>query len=195
MSKYNLQSNESFILENDHVRHGNSNGELILTNLNLVYITTKGVFRTNYIHQIYPIKQIKVFNEKAQVVLGKDGNIDIYFVNGMESFKFWNTDSLFSMKKAEKEASRWINAINNLITGQVSEIDMAVTSKSVDSGVIAGAIKDTFEVFKGALGGKTQNNNEIAKKVAKKCSFCGAPISGVEGQIVRCQYCDGDQQL
>lgn len=195
MAKYNLQPNESFILNNENVRHGNTSGELILTNLNLVYIISKGVFRTTYITQLYPINQIKVFNGKAQAILGNDGNIDIHFINRMESFKFWNTDMLFSLKKAEKEAGRWVNAINQLIIGQVSKIDQPVSTSLASAEVIAGTIKDTFDIFKGALVGKSKNNNEIPIKASKKCIFCGAPISGTKGQIVRCQYCDADQQL
>lgn len=195
MDKYNLQPNESFVLNSEHVRHGKTNGELILTNLNLVYTTSKGVFKTTYIHQLYPINQIKVFNGKAQAILGKDGSIDIHFINGQESFEFWNNDTLFSEKKAEKEAGKWVSAINQLITGQVSEIDMAVNSTSAGVEVIAGTIKDTFDTFKGTLGIKSKNNDEMPTKVAKKCSSCGASISGIEGQIVCCQYCDSDQQL
>lgn len=192
MDKYNLQPNESFILNKENVLHGNTSGELILTNLNLVYITSKGVFRTTYITQLYPINQIKVFNGKAQAILGKDGNIDIHFINRMESFKFRNTDTLFSVKKAEKEAGRWVNAINQLIIGQVSKIDSPVSPSLANADVIAGTIKDTFDIFKGALLDKSQENNEIPTKVAKKCIFCGAPISGTKGQIVSCQYCDAD---
>lgn len=194
MTNYNLQPNESFILNSEHVHNGNTSGELILTNLNLVYITSKGIFKTTYIPKLYPINQIKVFNGKAQVILGKNGNIDVHFINGVESFKFWNSDTMFSDKKAEKEASRWVNAINQLITGQVSDIDTSISSKLAGSDGIAGTIKDTFDIFKGALVGKT-SNNEIPTKIAKKCMFCGAPISGTKGKIVRCQYCDAEQQI
>lgn len=195
MSKYNLQPNEFFILNSEYVRRGETRGELILTNLNLVYITSKGFFKTTYIPQLYPINQIKVFNGKAQVILGKDGNIDFHFINGQESFQFWNNDTLFSDKKAEKEAGRWVNAFNQLITGQVSEIDTSVSPAMAAAAVIAGTIKDTFDTFKGALRVKSKNNNETPTKAAKKCSSCGASISGIKGQIVRCQYCDADQQL
>ncbi|MCL2694792.1 MAG: hypothetical protein FWE69_00510 [Clostridiales bacterium] len=34
-----------------------------------------------------------------------------------------------------------------------------------------------------------------AEKVAQKCGFCRAPISGKRGQIVCCPYCDADQVL
>jgi len=195
MTKYNLQPNESFILNSEHVYSGNTNGELVLTNLNLVYIISKGIFKTTYIPQIYPINQIKVFKGKAQAILGKDGNLDIHFINGKESFKFSNNETLFSDKKAEKEAGRWVNAINQLITGQVSEDVMSVNPALVGVEVIAGTLKDTFDTFRGSLGVKSKSSNEIHTKATKKCSSCGAPISGIKGQIVRCQYCDSDQQL
>lgn len=195
MDKYNLQPNESFIINNEHVRHGNTSGELILTNLNLVFITSKGVFKTIYIPQLFPINQIKQFNGKAQTILGKEGNIDIHFINGQESFQFWNSDTLFSEKKAEREAGRWVNVINQVITGQVSEIDMSVSPAIAGTEFIAGTIKDTFDTFKGAFGIKSKSSNEMPTKAVKKCSSCSAPISGTKGQIVRCKYCDSDQQL
>lgn len=195
MDKYNLQPNEYFILNNDNVCSGNTRGELILTNLNLVYIISKGIFKTTYIPQLYPINQIKVFNGKAQAITGEGGKLDIHFINGVESFKFCNDDALFSTKKAEKEAGRWVNAINKLITGQIYETDTSVSSEVTGTEVIVGTIKDTFDTVKDAFGIKAKSNIEIPTKIAKKCSYCGAPISGTKGQIVRCQYCDADQQL
>ncbi len=195
MTKYNLQPNESFVLNSEYVCHSNTNGELILTNLNLVFITSRGVFKTTYIPQIYPLKQIKVYNGNAQVILGKDGNMDIHFKYGQETFKFWNNDTLFKDKKAEYEASRWVNAINQVITGQGSDIDSSASPALANVEVIAGTIKDSFNTFKGALGIKPKSNNEIPTMAARKCNYCGAPISGTQGQIIRCQYCDADQQL
>ncbi|WP_368262768.1 hypothetical protein [Clostridium disporicum] len=197
MDKYNLQPNEYFILNNEHVYHGNTIGELILTNLNLVHITSKGIFKTTYIPKLYPINQIKVFNGKAQVILREAGKIDIHFINGMESFKFINNDALFNIKKAEKEASRWVNAMNQLITGQVSESDTLVSSEVTSTEVMVGAIKDTFDTVKGVFGikPKSEKSSKESEKVVKKCSYCGAPISGTKGQVVSCEYCDAEQQL
>lgn len=74
---------------------------------------------------------------------------------------------MFSDKKAEKEVSRWVNAINKLITGQVSEIDTSISTESGSVEVIAGAIKDTLDIFKGALVVKSIKNNKIHTKIAK----------------------------
>ena len=33
------------------------------------------------------------------------------------------------------------------------------------------------------------------KRVTRYCMGCGAPITGVKGQVVHCEYCDMDQEL
>ncbi len=196
MDKYNLQSNETVLIKNDQVYHNDTNGDLILTNLFLVFISTKGMFTTKYITQRYPINQIKVFNGHAQIIAGKNGEIDIYFVNSQEHFRFWNNENFFSDKKAEKEAARWVNAINQLITGQV--VDTSVTSANVIPGTefLAETLKGTYDTFKGTFGIKSKTqDSKLPEKVACKCTSCGAPISGIKAQVVRCQYCDSEQQL
>lgn len=195
MYSYNLQSNESFILNNEHVSHNNSSGELILTTLNLVYISTKGLFRKTHSAHQYPISQIRVSNGKAQAIMGKNGKIDIYFINGQESFKFWNNEPLFSEKKAEKEAAKWANAINQLLSGQIPEIGYSVNMALPGTEYVAETLKDTIGTVKETLGVKTKINNRIPEKTAKKCRACGASISGTKGQIVHCQYCNTEQQL
>ena len=32
-------------------------------------------------------------------------------------------------------------------------------------------------------------------RVAGKCRFCSAPVSGFKGDVVTCSYCDGEQVL
>ena len=93
--EYVLQHNELFVMKNELVRHENTNGELILTNQNLVFIAAKGIFKTTYSIQKFPVNQIKVSDGKAQVFVAKDGNFNIYLINGQTSFQFWNNDALF----------------------------------------------------------------------------------------------------
>jgi hypothetical protein len=196
MANYNLQPNEAFILSSEHVYSGKSSGELILTNLNLIFLIEKrGMFKTTYIPQIYPVNQIKVFNGKAQVVAGKNGNIDIFFINGQESFRFGDDGALFGGKKGEKEAAKWVAAVNQLITGQATEIDLSGNTALSGTEFIAGSIKGTLDTFKGALGIKTKDDNKLPEKIATKCSACGASVSGLQGQIINCQYCGTEQQL
>lgn len=190
MADYYLQPNESIILKNENVYHGNNSGELILTNMNLVFITTKGILKKNYITQKYPVNQIKVFNGKAQAMLGKEGKIDIYFMNGQESFRFWNNDTFFSDRKAENEAAGLAEAINQLLTGSTGDYKTSKSNAVPGVGFMAESLKETFDSVKGAFG--VQSNNKLTEKVSKKCSFCGAQLSGIAGQIVHCRYCDGE---
>ncbi len=152
MDKYDLQPNESIILKNDKVYRGNTNGELVLTNLNLIHITTKGFLKIRYIRQQYPINQIKVFNDKAQAISGWDGALDIYFMNAQESFRFWNEDIFFSKKKAEREVCKWVNEINQLLTGKVPENETSVTPSLIGMEFKSGMLKETFDIFKNKLG-------------------------------------------
>jgi hypothetical protein len=41
----------------------------------------------------------------------------------------------------------------------------------------------------------TEPKKVAPERVARKCSSCSAPISGIKGQVVCCHYCDSDQQL
>jgi hypothetical protein len=166
----------------------NFTDELILTNLNIVLVR-KGIFGNAKGIQIFPLNQVKVFNGQAQVLLGKtrggSPQIDVYLLNGQESFGFNN----------KKEAVKWITNINKLITGNGAEVDTLPSMAIPGAEYIAETLKGTMDTFKGALGIKSKNNNEMPTKVAKKCSSCGAPISGTKGQIIRCQYCDADHHL
>jgi hypothetical protein len=195
-AEYQLSPNEFIIIKNDHVYHGNDSGEIILTNLSLVHITEKGAFKKTYITQKYPIDQIKVFNGKAQVLLGKNGNIDIYLINGQESFKFWNNETFFSEKKAEKDAINFIDAINQLFSGEVVNTNTSSKAMIPEIEIITDTLGDTVDAFKSALGFNTKKSSTIPiEKTTKKCNSCGATISGKKGQVVRCSYCDADQQL
>lgn len=196
IAQYKLSSNESIIMKNEQVYRGNTNGELILTDLKLVHIATKGAFKKTYITQEYPVNQIKVFNGKAQVLMGKGGNIEVYFINGQETFRFWNDDTLFSDKKAEKEALNWVNAINQLINGENIGSSQSTKTAVVGAEMIAETLGGTVNAFKDALGfkSKTLPTGSI-EKTAKKCCSCGAPVSGNKSQVVRCSYCDTAQNL
>ena len=122
--------------------------------------------------------------------------VNIYLINGQTSFQFWNNDALFSEKKAEKEATNWVNAINQLVSGQDVEVNSPVRTFDVGAGVVADAFGSTIDAFKGALGFTSKTpKKESQEKVTKKCSYCGASISGKLGSVARCSYCDADQKL
>lgn len=194
-SAYKLLANEAIIMKFENVFHGNDNGELILTNQNLIHVASKGILRTTYIVQKYQIKQIKVFGNQAQIFLGKAGNMDVYFVNGQQSFKFINNESFFSEKKAEKEAEKWASAINKLLTGEEVEIDVSPKKGIPEIEMLADAVGGTVGAFKDALGIGKKASSAPTEMTAKKCESCGASISGRKGKVARCAYCGNSQTM
>ena len=75
-------------------------------------------------------------------------------------------------------------------------LNKSATTASMGAEVVAGVVGDTVGAFRDALGFKAKNSSpNVTNKVAKKCTSCGATISGSSGHIVQCSYCDADQQL
>lgn len=191
--EYKLLPNEAMIMKQERIIHGggmaNFTDELVLTNLNLVLIS-KGTFGNVKNIQAFPVNQIKVFNNQAQVILSKTRGgypqIEVSLLNGHEKFGF----------ESKKDATNWINKINQLVTGEDVEINVSARVAIPGTEMIADALGGTVDAFKDALGFKSKKSStESIEKVAKKCGFCGAPMSGKKGQIVCCSYCDADQQL
>jgi len=191
--KYRLMPNEAIILKNDRVSRMqglNAQCELVLTNLNLFLVI--GTFKKKVIQ--YPLSQIKVYDGRANALLsGQFGNsvLEVYFIDGgKESFRF---------TAGKKEILKWISAINRATTGNDSEADTTggrFFAALPGTEMIADAMEDTIGAFKDALGIKSKKAfGASTEKVARKCSSCGAPISGGKGQVIHCRYCDSDQQL
>lgn len=187
MAGYNLQPNESFVHRYEGVLHGgllaSYTDELILTSQNLVLIK-KGAFGNKKGMQVFPLREIKIFQGEAQALLGKQRNgspaLEVYFRNSAEQFGF----------QSKKEATVWSQKINQLIAGTSAEM---TSLNSSGAAKVAGAMKDTVDAFKGAFGFKS--NAEVAAAavavpVAGDCGSCGAPVSGIRGQAIVCSYCD-----
>ncbi len=192
MAKYNLQTNESVIMKQDGILHGGVmagyTDELILTNLHLVLIS-KGVFGNTKGIQTFPLNQIKVFDGQAQALLDRTGGgnpqLDVYFLNGEESFKF----------QSKKEVLKWIANINKLVTGNEANANNSSSMAIPGAAYVAETLKGTMDTFKQTFGIKSKNTNETDVKVVIKCNSCGASVSGKKGQTVRCQYCDSQHHL
>jgi hypothetical protein len=140
--------------------------------------------------QAFPVNQIKVFNNQAQIVMSKTRGgypqIEVYFSNRQENFGF----------ESKKDAANWIEKINRLVIGEDVEINISAKTAIPGTEMLAEALGGTVDAFKNALGFKSkQSTVESVEKVAKKCNSCGAMVSGKKGQIVRCSYCDADPQL
>jgi len=200
MADLNLQPNESVVMKSDHVRYITSSGfmspyvdkytnELILTNLNIILVNKSQFGKTKGV-QYYPLNQIKVFDGKASALLSKQRSglpqLEIYFMQGQEAFGF----------ESKQEVLKWVSNINQLLVGKVVGIDDSDDMTLPGTAQIVEPLKATIDAFKGAFSLKSETKQEVSQEVVTgKCTACSAPISGVKGQAVKCQYCGSDQQL
>lgn len=183
MKEINLEANEGIILKSTEVLHGgvmaSYSDELILTNLNIIYVA-RGMFGKIKNIEKYPIKEVKVFEDKAQCFLGKQVNgapsLEIYFYNKQESFGF----------RKKTEVMKWVKSINEVLC---ENTDVSAMGQFALPGTefLAETIKDTISSFKGIL--------EKKEKVSTNCISCGAAISGYKGKQVQCSYCNTHQTL
>ena len=204
--EYRLMPNESVILKEVSVAHGgimaSTTDELLLTNMNIICVD-KGIFGNTKGFFQYPLSQIKKYNGKPQVMMGKRSNgtraLEVYFLNGeVEYFSFASGN--------KKKINQWVEAINKVVVGAtVEQNPEADDNEYDDEDTLVGAFKEVGDEFKeigsellGAIGiqkKKKKNTKNQVQRVTQKCVSCSAPLAGVKGQVVKCSYCDTEQVL
>ncbi len=172
----------------------NNTGELVLTNTDIIFVT-KGSFGGIKDITRYPLSQIKMYNGEPQVMVGRDSKslqitIDIYLLNGQESFTLYNSVS-------KKEAVKFRNAVYKHLTGYEPEDEpnSNIVGAIPGAAFVADTLKGTVDVFKNSFGIKSKGASNENEQVTKKCLSCSAPLSGRRGQRVKCKYCDTEQVL
>ncbi|MFT3797103.1 hypothetical protein [Microbacterium sp.] len=186
---YRLQPNEAVLFKDERVKHGGTwagySDELILTNLNLV-VVKKGAFGGSKGTLTFPLSQIKVHNQQAQASAKKiSANywaVEVYLLNGEETFHL--------SSGGQKRANEWVAKINEAVTGVSTPVQPGARAIP-GAEAVAGVLKDTIGVFKSKLG----TAPAAPSKVSTKCTACGAPVSGTQGQAVTCEYCSSVQTL
>lgn len=179
MADLGLQPNEGILLQYEDVVHNHKSTELVLTNMNLISVEPKGLFKTTVLK--YPLNQIKVLNGQAQVSVIKmndEWTLQVLFKNGSELFRF--PGEFYERGKKKQTAEKLAEEISKMLTGHSAQ-------PSIDTSLKGGA-----KMALGALGIKVGKSPE---NVTIKCMGCMAPLSGQKGQTVKCKYCDTDQTL
>lgn len=166
------------------------NDELLLTTANIVHIK-RGAFGGAKSVTPIPIKAVKINGDRAQAFYGHSPSkncpqLQIYLKNGEDL----NYDFQFDGKR---EVKRWVNEINKLVTGDPYNVVYDETKKQGTVGIVTGMLKDAFGI---------DDEPQLAQRVSPRttrstqsCIGCGAPVTGVVGQIVRCEYCDLEQTI
>lgn len=171
MVKLNLKPNEVIILHHENISRGDKSrykDELVLTNLCLVHVE-KGMFNKIKNINVFPVNTIKVYNNKAQAFANRRNNgynyLDIYFINGQESFGFSN----------KSDIQKYVKEINKLLVAPEEK-------KTINTNELKTTIIDTATSIIGALKVKP-------KQISTKCPSCGATIAGEKGKNICCDYC------
>ena len=176
-----LNPGEEVLKRSDEVGYGKGlttqNQVLVLTNQSLI-LQKKRLFGKVKETVRFPLSGIVVSNQQAQVKLSKKDVVtpclDVYFQDGLESFRFtW-----------EDEVKEWANAIQTLVTGQPG------TYKTDDwlSGLVD--IQNIADTFSGAAKSvKKVLGIKSTEHVSVRCPACNAFLTGVEGVSVKCPYC------
>lgn len=194
MAEYRLSPDESIILRNTNIKSGgmmsSNNDELLLTTKNIVHIK-RGAFGGSKAINAIPVKAVKVHEDRAQVFYGKNPQtnavqLQIYLING-EELKF---DFLIDGRRS---VTKWVNELNKLATGDSNNIIYDETQEKGAKGFVTGFIKEAM-----GMAGEPELARRLSPNAARStqhCIGCGAPISGVVGQTVRCEYCDMEQTI
>lgn len=122
MDNYSLQPNESVLYKGDvHLVNENGYTQLLLTNLNFVFITkTKKIFAKEQVEvEAYPIGDIKIYNEIPQIKQN-DHSVEIYLTTTEKKLNFLS----------KHEAHKFVNATYELLTGKSMSVRGADKVKS-----------------------------------------------------------------
>ncbi|WP_313277894.1 hypothetical protein [Timonella senegalensis] len=187
-AEYSLQPNEVVLFKDEQVSHGGPwatyTHELMLTNLHIV-LTKKGLVGRVKEVQVWSLDQIKVHEQRAQVMSGKAAQgtdaLEIYFQNGKEKFGF--------SSDARKRVNQWISQINQAVTGIELDVPHEKGISIPGSEMLSGMLNDAFSMFKP----KRELKAKQTLTISSKCQNCGAPVSGAQGQALVCTYCGSTQ--
>ena len=178
MAVYDLGLDEVVIMQESNVFSGGSNVTLILTNQNLIEVT-KGFWGSDKGSNKYPLLNLKEYNGKPNVLVGKGPNgktrLELYFT-GYE--KYYSFQGMLAERK-------WAGAIEKAYKACVAEQKKCEKPK-LDVGTIFAPIKGTLESAKHAVIPKTKE----PKTKMVKCPRCGAELTGEKGKEVKCSYCE-----
>jgi len=174
VTDYELQPNESVIMKSEDVTYGRHSGDLILTNLNIIWVRRGATGKAKGVQQ-FPVQQIKIFAGKAQAFLqktfGEYPKLEVNFISGQESFEF----------QSKKEVEQWIHNINQMATGQ-TEFDASASTVIPGTEIVTETletVKGTVDAFKGALGIKSKS--ELATETAKDIAGTVGAFFGAKG--------------
>lgn len=138
MENYQLKSNEVILFKgivNDLQDNKKKiQKELILTNLNIVLVTTiKKLFKTEVVMEEYKVEDIKTYNGTSQVIR-KGASVDVYLLS---CEKFLQFDKIKQAKEFTQAALRVASGYSKFVRG-VKKVQQTVqeTNEALDIDIV-----------------------------------------------------------
>jgi len=172
MENYNLQPDESVIVEQMRVKYGGSSAskfvDLTLTNLNIISVEKSAFGKVKNV-LYFPLNQIQIGDGKPNVAATKvalwEYDLEIFFQTGMISFGFSGD---------KKKAERFVACINGLYTGEHVDVNDDAFKDGFDK--FGEFIDRRFDTQKATESNKDTNNNSTSI-VGKVMGYVAAPLS------------------
>lgn len=101
-----------------------------------------------------------------------------------------------SRQEQFEEFRRFVNDVNHEITG--TEEDIVGNQKTIFSGfanTLGAATKEFGQAFGISSAAPAAKASPKVTRVSVVCKGCGAPLSGIKGKTVTCDYCCVTRQL
>ena len=193
MDDYNLEPGEYVILQTLPVnlidgKQVKPLDEVVLTDRTLILVSTvsTGLFSSERYLKRCPLAHVSYSADEPVVMALKRG--DSYWLQA--SFE-GESVSLEFPENPKQEAKRWSAAIKHAIEGEYDSINTSPLPPR--------EIGDLLDNVKGAaksLGFKDRSQEKgSSRRISKKCLGCHAPLAGIKGHIVTCEYCGTKQTL
>lgn len=166
--------------------------ELVLSSRNIIVVSMSMMRKPRGV-RYFPLAQVMIIDGRPQVFAAGTysmNRLEVRFQHGEESFGF----------SSKPELHEWVENIYKLTTGRSDEIDISTDLTTDGMRSVGEPWKQTVDLVKATFGLAPDGERRGAAtfnpdRVARKCTSCSAPLSGIAGRVIRCEYCQSDQQL
>lgn len=179
MGIYTLDEDEVFIMRASDVMVGTfGKADLVLTNKNIIQVN-KGFFGGEKDAEKYPLAELKVYNDKANIVSTKNKagkrQVEMYFSDFEKVYFF---DSIFLQNK-------WVSEVKKVHKQHLEDAEKA-RKQAVGKASV-------FKTLTDSAKGIIPKHTPVSKTI--KCEKCGAELSGLKGEVIRCEYCSFENTI
>ena len=176
MENYNLQANETVLFKGEvQLVSGKrkSKAELLLTNLNFVFIEKIKKFLSTMVDvETYDVKDVKLYDEKYQIIRNKK-QVDVYFLTGEKFIEFSSvktakefTDVALKLVSGYSKLVRGVKKVQKSINETNEALDIDVVNIVKKTAVVAGNVAIDVAAGPGA-GKKTKTIGKIAESILR----------------------------